>query len=112
MDAHQKLVEAIAELQRAPHAAYPYLIVRLLPAVYGVAPLPASLDREQLIDLALRESASRDHALQMCVVFADDDALYVGAAGASEGPRPWGGRVVLWTLAASKVAADTTRTLQ
>ena len=99
-----KLLEQIMEMQRRPHARFPYLIVRLLPAVYGVATLSPSLDPEQLFGIAVRESASRDHALSMCLVLADDIV--------SKGPRPTGGRVVLWTLAAPQVMAPAAETLQ
>lgn len=93
------LVRTLTEEMQRPHAPYPYLVVRLMPAVYGIAPLPASLDRESLIVLAQTESRALMGERSMCLVFAEDDALYIGSDGTPyAGPRPWGGHKVAWTL--------------
>jgi hypothetical protein len=112
MDATQKqeLVDLIAQLQQTPHAPFPYLIVRLMPAVYGVAPLPATLARERLIALAQHEHRLNARQLSMCVVFGLEDAVYIRPDGTpSPGPRPWGGRPVPWTLGESMVGPEVSR---
>jgi hypothetical protein len=100
---------------RAPARRYPYLVVRWMAAVYGVweirigagacedperalvvvdpsyregVPLSVS-QRRAIIDAALAKSAQLRH--RMCVVFAEDDAVYVEPDGrcnaSSEAPR-------------------------
>lgn len=108
MDAETKakLVRQVMEIMERAHAPFPYLLVRIKPAVYGIAPLPAALDRESLIALAQREHATHGHVFSMCVVFALDDAVYLDAEGQPhEGPRPWGGRTVHWPLGAQAALA-------
>lgn len=99
MDTQNHLDEMFAQFKR-PHARYPYLVVRVQPAVYGIALLPTELDREQLLAIAQREHLFRQHRLRMCVVLADDDALYLDEAGMPKpGPRPYGGHLIRWQLA-------------
>lgn len=97
MDAEKKakLVEKIMATLKRPHAPAPYLIVRLAPAIYGLCLLPAQLSRELLVDVAVRESASRNHEVKMCLVLSETEALYIGRDGTlSDGPRPAGGHLV------------------
>ena len=95
----QKLVAEIMALQEQLHAPVPYLLVRLMPAVYGIARLPDTLARERLIALAQHEHRTNSRQLPMCVVFGLEDAVYIQPDGtANPGPRPWGGRAVPWTL--------------
>lgn len=107
MDTTEKMIVEIMELQQRPHARFPYLLVRLMPAVYGVACLPDTLARERLIALAQHEHRTNARQLSMCVVFGLEDAVYIRPDGTpSPGPRPWGGRAVRWTLGESAVVPE------
>ena len=100
-------VQKFCEDMKRPHAQFPYLIVRLMPAVYGLCRLPAAATREYLIDLAQREHAASGHELSMCLVLSEEEALYIAHDGSlGEGPRPGGGHVVDWKLRAPVVAAE------
>lgn len=101
MDAETKakLVDRVMQTMARAHAPFPYLIVRYMPAIYGVAPLPDTLDRAVVIRLAQREHRIYSGTLRFCAVFGLDDAVYIGADGQPhEGPRPMGGHTFPWPL--------------
>lgn len=88
-----------------PHARYPYLVVRLLPAVYGIAELGRGLSRERLIAIACQEYEAHDSDLAVFLVLSEDETLRVGHEGQlKRARRPWGGRTLEWTLVIARLA--------
>jgi hypothetical protein len=75
-------------------AQYPYVVIRYMPAVYDVRPVPPSMPRERLVSVILSEV--RRTRFRMCCVFAADDCVYCepdGTTRASNDP-PAGGAVL------------------
>ncbi len=73
---------------------YPYVVIRYMPAVYDVRPVPPSMARERLIAVILSEV--RRTRFRMCCVFAPNDCVYCepdGTTRASDEP-PAGGAVL------------------
>jgi hypothetical protein len=58
------------------NVTYPLLVIRLMPAVFHLRPLPADLSRDVLAGLgqAAMDALKRKH--QMCLVFSPHEALY------------------------------------
>jgi hypothetical protein len=83
--------EALAE-PAAP--AYPYVVIRYMPAVYDIRPVPPSMPRERLVAFILSEVQRT--RFRMCCVFAANDCVYCepdGSTRASDDP-PAGGAVL------------------
>jgi hypothetical protein len=88
-----------------PHAPFPYLVVRLMPAVYGIAPLGRGLTRERLIALARAEHEAHATDLKVFLVISAEETLLVGHDDRlHQAQRPWGGRTVEWVIASARLA--------
>jgi hypothetical protein len=72
---------------------FPYLVTRVVPAMYHIIVLPDDLGVAHLIEVARRQA--RANALPTCLVRAAGSALYVGADGREFlGLPPRGGLIV------------------
>jgi hypothetical protein len=62
-------------------ARYPYLVIRLMAAVYSVRPLPPDLDREVLLALAWSTMDALERRFRICLVLGPKEALYLEPDG-------------------------------
>ncbi len=60
---------------------YPYLVVRIIPAVYRIKPLPQNLIREALVELGWKEFHANQGRFQISVVFGPHECRYLKADG-------------------------------
>jgi len=85
---------------------FPYLVARVVPAMYHVIILPDDLDTVDLIDIARRQA--RTNALPTCLVRTADSALYVAVdGGESLGRPPRGGLIVTGRLRLCRTFPET-----
>jgi hypothetical protein len=87
---------ALAVLGFSPTAlfdGFPYLVTRIVPAMYHVIVLPDDLDPVRLVQIARHQA--RSNALPTCLVRRADSALYISPDGReSLGTPPRGGVIV------------------
>jgi hypothetical protein len=75
---------------------FPYIVIRIIPAVYQVKPLPQNLIREALVELGWKEFYANQGRFQIAVVFGPNDCRYLradGTATSSHQPPAGGGRL-------------------
>lgn len=73
---------------------FPYLITRLVPALYHIIPLPAAADHARLLNLARHQA--RCNQLPTCLVLDTTRAIFIDTTGQELGPTlPPRGGVIL-----------------
>src|SRR5690242_19015822 len=65
-------------------ARYPYLVIRMMSAVYSVRPLPSDLSRDLLVALAWSAMNGFEGRFRMCLVLGPEEALYLEPGGTSQ----------------------------
>jgi len=65
----------------SPDARYPYLVIRLMPAVYMPKPLRRHATRAQVIALGWKTMDKWKRKHRVCIVFGPNDALYLDPDG-------------------------------
>jgi hypothetical protein len=86
---------------------FPYLVTRVVPAMYHLILLPDDLSTEQLVEIAQRQA--RANRLQTRLVVAADAALYIEPDGSRQWSAwpPTGGLIVTGRLRACRTFPET-----
>jgi hypothetical protein len=85
---------------------FPYLVTRVVPAMYHIIVLPDELDAARLIEVAHRQA--RANVLPTCLARAADSALYIAVdGGESLGMPPRGGLIVTGRLQLCQTLPET-----
>jgi hypothetical protein len=89
---------------------FPYLVTRVVPAMYHIIILPEELADADLTDVARRQA--RANVLETCLVLSADSALYIAPDGREHaGKAPCGGFAINYRLRLCQSFADTERLL-
>ena len=64
-------------------ARYPYLVIRIMSAVYSLRPLPKDLSRDVLVALAWSAMDAFERRFRICLVLGLKEALYLEPDGTS-----------------------------
>jgi hypothetical protein len=86
--------------------SFPYLVTRVVPAMYHHIVLPDELDQPDLIDIA--RSQARANVLETCLALSADSAIFIAADGHEyKGKAPRGGLVLVDRLRPCRSFAET-----
>jgi hypothetical protein len=87
---------------------FPYVVTRVVPAMYHHMVLPDEVDEAALVDIARRQA--RANVLETCLVLSADSALFIGADGCEHRSKaPRGGFVVIDRLQPCRSFTQTER---
>jgi hypothetical protein len=62
-------------------ATYPYLVIRVMPAVYSIRPLPADVGRDVLLALAWSVMDAHERRFRLCLVLGPSEAIFLEPDG-------------------------------
>jgi len=87
---------------------FPYLVTRVVPAMYHIIVLPDELDETELLGIARQQAGL--NVLETCLVLSADAAIYIATSGQEyRGKAPRGGEIIVDRLRPCRAFTQTAK---